>query len=108
MSKQVEAFKLTVSVADIADLRDRLERTRFPDQAPGPPWAYGTEVAWIRGLIDYWREKFDWTAQEALLNTKCGCMTSICISSMSRDKDLTRIRYCYRTVGLARFLNFLS
>ena len=68
MSKQVEAFKLTVSVADIADLRDRLKRTRFPDQAPGPTWAYGTDVTWIRGLIDYWREGFDWAAQEARLN----------------------------------------
>jgi hypothetical protein len=68
MSKQVEAFKLMVSVADIADLRERLERTRFPDQAPGPTWAYGTDVTWIRGLIDYWREGFDWGAQEARLN----------------------------------------
>ena len=57
MTKQVEAFKLTVPDTDIADLRERLRRTRFPDQAPGPAWAYGTDVAWIRGLIDYWREK---------------------------------------------------
>jgi microsomal epoxide hydrolase len=47
MSKQVEAFKLTVPISHIADLRDRLGRTRFPDQAPGPAWAYGTDVAWI-------------------------------------------------------------
>jgi pimeloyl-ACP methyl ester carboxylesterase len=73
MSKQVEAFKLTVPVAHIADLHDRLERTRFPDQAPGPAWAYGTDVAWIRGLIDYWREKFDWAAQEARLNAFSQC-----------------------------------
>jgi Epoxide hydrolase N terminus len=68
MSKQVEAFKLTVPISHIADLRDRLGRTRFPDQAPGPAWTYGTDVAYIRGLIDYWREKFDWAAQEARLN----------------------------------------
>ena len=68
MTKQVEAFKLTVPDTDIADLRKRLRRTRFPDQAPGPGWAYGTDVAWMRGLIDYWGEKFDWRAQEARLN----------------------------------------
>jgi pimeloyl-ACP methyl ester carboxylesterase len=68
MSKQVEAFKLTVPISQIADLRDRLARTRFPDQAPGPAWAYGTDVTYIRGLIDYWRENFDWAAQEARLN----------------------------------------
>ena len=68
MTKQVEAFKLTVPDADIADLRERLRRTRFPDQAPAPPWAYGTDVAWMPGLIDYWGEKFDWRVQEARLN----------------------------------------
>jgi microsomal epoxide hydrolase len=68
MTKQVEAFKLTVPDRDIADLRERLRRTRFPDQAPGPAWAYGTDIAWMRGLIDYWGEKFDWRAQEARLN----------------------------------------
>ena len=68
MTKQVEAFKLTVPDTDIADLRERLRRTRFPDQAPAPAWAYGTDVAWMPGLIDYWREKFDWRAQEARLN----------------------------------------
>ena len=68
MTKQVEAFKLTVPDTDIADLRERLRRTRFPDQAPAPAWAYGTDLAWMRGLIDYWREKFDWRAQEVRLN----------------------------------------
>jgi pimeloyl-ACP methyl ester carboxylesterase len=69
MTKQVEAFKLTVPDTAIADLRERLTRTRFPDQAPGPAWAFGTDIAWMRGLIDYWGEKFDWRAQEARLNT---------------------------------------
>ena len=41
MDKQAGAFKLSVSAADIADLRERLGRTRFPDQAPGPAWEYG-------------------------------------------------------------------
>ena len=68
MTKHVEAFKLTVPDTDITDLRERLRRTRFPDQAPGPAWAYGTDVAWMGGLIDYWGEKFDWRAQEARLN----------------------------------------
>jgi pimeloyl-ACP methyl ester carboxylesterase len=45
-----------------------LERTRFPDQAPEAAWAYGTDVTWLRGLVEYWRTKFDWPAQEARLN----------------------------------------
>jgi len=68
MTNHPEAFKLAVPDADIADLRERLKRTRFPDKAPGPAWAYGTDVTWMHGLADYWREKFDWRAQEARLN----------------------------------------
>ncbi len=52
----------------IADLRERLARTRFPDQGPGEPWAYGTDLAYMRELVGYWHGRFDWRAQEALLN----------------------------------------
>jgi len=67
-----EPFTLHVAEKEIADLRDRLVRTRFPDSAPGEalsdPWAYGTDVAYLRSLVDYWREGFDWRAEEAALN----------------------------------------
>jgi pimeloyl-ACP methyl ester carboxylesterase len=68
MDNQPEAFTLSVSTADIADLRERLARTRFPDQAPGPAWAYGSDVTWMRELVEYWRNGFDWCTQEARLN----------------------------------------
>lgn len=68
MSKQPAAFTLSVPAADIADLRERLGRTRFPDQAPGPAWEYGSNVAWMQKLVEYWRNDFDWRAQEARLN----------------------------------------
>jgi len=61
-------FTLRMPDADLADLRERLARTRLPDQAPGEPWAYGTDVAYLRGLIEYWRAGFDWRAEEAALN----------------------------------------
>ena len=49
-------------------MRERLARTRFPDAAPGEPWLYGTDVDYLRSLVDYWRGTFDWRAQEARLN----------------------------------------
>ena len=61
-------FTLRVPDDDIADLRARLAHTRFPDQAPEAPWAYGTDLGYLRGLVDYWRNTFDWRAQEARLN----------------------------------------
>src|SRR5246127_4575473 len=68
-SKQPETFRLHIPDAALADLRERLSRTRFPDQAPGAPWAYGTDLNWMGGFVDYWRESFDWRAQEARLNS---------------------------------------
>ncbi len=61
-------FTLHVPDADIADLKARLARTRFPDAAPGEPWAYGTSVDYMRALVAYWRDGFDWRAAEARLN----------------------------------------
>ena len=63
-----EPFTLTVPDSAVADLRERLARTRFPDQAPGEPWAYGTNVDYLRELVAYWRSGFDWRTQEARLN----------------------------------------
>ena len=68
MSSPSEPFRLHVPDAAIADLRARLARTRFPDQVPGTSWAYGTDVDYLRELVGYWRDDFDWRAQEALLN----------------------------------------
>src|SRR5258708_3825759 len=68
MTVKPTPFTLRVPDADIADLRDRLARARFPDQAPGDPWAYGTNVDYLRKLTEYWRNGFDWRAEEAALN----------------------------------------
>jgi microsomal epoxide hydrolase len=64
----IDPFTLHVSDSEIADLKLRLARARLPDQAPDAPWAYGTDVGYLRGLIDYWQTDFDWRAQEARLN----------------------------------------
>lgn len=67
MSK-VTPFKLHVPDDVLTDLRQRLVRTRFPDQAPDGPWAYGTDVSYVRDLVEYWHSRFDWRAEEARLN----------------------------------------
>ena len=68
MTVDLQPFHLHVPDSAIADLHERLVRTRFPDQAPGEPWAYGTDLAYLKQLLEYWRDRFDWRAQEARLN----------------------------------------
>jgi microsomal epoxide hydrolase len=61
-------FTLHVPDEALADLHTRLALTRLPDQAPDKPWAYGTDRAYMRELVHYWHDRFDWRAQEAALN----------------------------------------
>lgn len=50
--------------ADLADLRTRLDRTRFADDFANDDWRYGVPGPFLRDLVDYWREDFDWRAVE--------------------------------------------
>ncbi len=61
-------FRLSVPDADLADLRERLARARWPDEPPLEPWSTGTSLAYLRELAAYWRDGFDWRGQEARLN----------------------------------------
>jgi len=61
-------FRIDIPEQILTDLRDRLRRTRFPDQAPGAPWAFGADLAYVQELCAYWRDVFDWRKHEAVLN----------------------------------------
>ncbi len=52
----------------LADLRERLARTRWPDEPPDAGWQYGADLAYVRRLAAYWRRGYDWRASEATLN----------------------------------------
>src|SRR5205823_5187465 len=64
----VEPFRIHVDEAVLADLRARIRATRWPDQVPGIGWTQGTELGYLRGLLDHWAAGFDWPAREAELN----------------------------------------
>src|ERR1700688_3799938 len=63
-----KVFELRIPDAVFVDLKTRLGLTRFPDAAPGEPWAYGSSVDYVRDLVSYWKDIFDWRTQEAALN----------------------------------------
>ncbi len=54
--------------ATLTDLRERLQRTRWPDDPDGEPWLHGTDGAYLRELVQYWIHHFDWRAQERELH----------------------------------------
>jgi microsomal epoxide hydrolase len=61
-------FTLHVPDEVLADLRARLARVRWPDEAPGAGWAHGTSLAYMKDLVAYWLDTYDWRAQESRLN----------------------------------------
>jgi pimeloyl-ACP methyl ester carboxylesterase len=66
---QPTPFTLSVASDVLHDLQQRLDRVRWPDQPPeGEPWAYGTDLGFLRRIVAYWREGFDWRQQEARIN----------------------------------------
>ncbi|MGZ4208951.1 MAG: epoxide hydrolase family protein [Actinomycetota bacterium] len=68
MTEQIERFEIHVSELVLEDLADRLSSTRFPDEIDDTGWEYGMPMGYLRELVDYWRDGYDWRAHEARLN----------------------------------------
>jgi epoxide hydrolase len=64
----MEPFHVEVAQADLDDLRDRLVRTRWPTEATADPWEQGTPLSYLKELVAYWVDGYDWRAAEARLN----------------------------------------
>jgi pimeloyl-ACP methyl ester carboxylesterase len=63
-----EPFEIAIDDAVLDDLRDRLRRTRFPIDVENEDWGYGVNTAYLRDIVHYWLDGYDWRAQERLLN----------------------------------------
>ena len=62
-----EPFTPRAAPAALEDLRARLGATRWPDAPEDAGWSLGTDLAYLRELVAYWADGFDWPAQEAAL-----------------------------------------
>jgi pimeloyl-ACP methyl ester carboxylesterase len=66
-ASDLEPFRLNTSPEALEDLRSRLRATRWPDAPEDAGWSLGTDLAYLRGLVAYWADGFDWPTQEAAL-----------------------------------------
>ena len=84
------SFRAAVPEETLADLRDRLARTRFIDDFPSADgWDYGVSRSYLQELCDYWRTTFDWRAQEA---TSTRSTSSSCAPTVSRSDSSISVR----------------
>lgn len=77
MSDDIKPFRIDIPQADLDDLHDRLDRTRWPDQIEGTGWDYGVPVEFVKRLAAYWRDGYDWRTWEAKLNAHPQFTTTI-------------------------------
>lgn len=68
LDPSIRPFRLDIAEAELADLRARLARTRWPDELRGADWSRGAPRSYLGPLVDYWREGYDWRRCEAELN----------------------------------------
>lgn len=89
----IKPFKIAVDDAVLRDLKERLARTRWPDQLDNSGWDYGVDLAYMKELVAYWQNKYDWRAEEKKLNefpqftTEIDGVTIHFIHQQSKEKD---------------------
>ena len=67
-SLEIEPFRAHVSDVVLADLRERLAGTRWPEPIAGVGWTEGVDQSWLRRVVQHWETRFDWRIHEARLN----------------------------------------
>ena len=75
--KTKEPFTIQISDEVLTDLRERLRRTRWASDFANEGWAYGTNGSYLKELVTYWLEHYDWRTHEAAMNTFSHFKTTI-------------------------------
>ncbi|MDB4873473.1 MAG: Microsomal epoxide hydrolase [Gemmatimonadales bacterium] len=76
-SASVDQFEISIPDDALADLRRRLESTRWSSEVANDDWSYGTSGRYLRSLVDYWLTGYDWRAQEVAINRYAHYRTTI-------------------------------
>jgi len=66
--RMLEPFSIMVPQEMLDDLRRRLSTVRLPEWRNDAGWVDGMNGEYLRDLIDYWRDAYNWRSQEQMLN----------------------------------------
>ena len=64
----IRPFEIAISDAVLADLKQRLSNTRWPEKETVSDWSQGIPLAYTQEVCDYWLNSYDWRTRERLLN----------------------------------------
>ena len=65
----MKPFRVDVPEEVLVDLRVRLERTRWVDDFANEGWQYGTNTEYLKELVAYWIEAYDWRKHERAIES---------------------------------------
>ncbi len=65
---KIGSFKIKVAEGVLTDLRRRLENTRWSGQTDDASWSAGTDINYLKELVAYWRDDYQWRKHEAAIN----------------------------------------
>lgn len=77
MGAGVIPFRVDVPEADLADLRQRIARTRWPEPETAEGWSQGVPLSYLQELSAYWADGYDWREVESRLNALPQFVTEI-------------------------------
>src|SRR5579875_1300359 len=100
-----EPFEVSITEAEIADLRERLRRTRWPEREPVDDWSQGLPLAYAQELCRSWAEDYDFGFAERLTvspRTRARTTGLAIHSCPVRPRRRDAFRSCSRTGGRVR------
>src|SRR5260370_38481768 len=73
----IRPFHVNVPEAELAELRRRINATKWPDRETVTDASQGVQLATVQALARYWATEYDWRKIEAKLNALPQFITEI-------------------------------
>lgn len=90
----VQPFHISVAEPKLEMLKAKLAHTTFPDDVPmSNGWEFGPPLSDLKRLVSYWKDDFDWRAQESKMNQSSHFTTSISVQGF----DDLNIHFVHQT-----------
>ncbi|MDP6707518.1 MAG: alpha/beta fold hydrolase [Alphaproteobacteria bacterium] len=102
-----EAFRAEVDAVALADLHRRLRATRWPGEPRPADWRYGTDLAYLKRLADYWLDRFDWPAAVARINRFPQFLMEVRLDDVAAEAGSIKLHYIHEPGSGARRLPLL-
>ena len=74
---EIRPYSVKVSDDEIKELTDRLRLSRLPEKETVDDWSQGVPLSYIKNILDYWLNNYDFKRLESRLNEHENFITEI-------------------------------